>query len=86
MYSDVLIFPEAVRERMHERGIDEGDVRQVISFSESTNAKLLDQQTGRFIAHQKVGRITCWVEYAPEAGGYRVYNTYIHRMEIEEVR
>ena len=26
--------------------------------------------------------MTCWVEYAPQAGGFEVFTAYIHRMDI----
>jgi hypothetical protein len=79
-----LYLSDALRETMDLRGIKEAFVRQVISHAESTSEKLMDMDTGRFVAHLRIGSITCWAEYMPEGGGYRAFNAYMHRMEIEE--
>lgn len=82
-YTAALMIPDDIRDEMNSRGIDESYIRQVIAYGEGKSRKLVDTRTGRFIAHRKIGSITCWAEYAPEGGGYRLYNTYIHRMAIE---
>ena len=79
-----LFLSDDVQDKMARQGVEENDVRQVISFAESTTNKLMNVKTGRFIAHLKTGSITCWAEYAPQEGGYRVFSVYTHRMEIEE--
>ena len=81
-----LGISDALRDEMDRRGISETCVRQVIARAEATSDKLVDKSTGHIIAHLPVGKITCWVEYLPESGGYRVCRTYSHRMRIEEER
>jgi hypothetical protein len=79
-----LIIPDELRAVMERRGVCEEDLREVISFAESTSDKLMETGTGRLIAHRRIGNITCWAEYAPEGDAYRVLNAYQHRMVIEE--
>jgi hypothetical protein len=81
-----LILTGDLRTVMDRRGVCEEDIRQVISFAEGTSNKLMNIDTGHFIAHLIIGNITCWVEYVPEGNAYRVFNTYLHRLVIEEGR
>lgn len=83
-FSVKLILSDGLHTVMDGRGICEEDIRQVISFAERTSNKLMNTDTGRLIAHLRIGNITCWAEYAPEGDAYRVFNTYQHRMAIEE--
>ena len=77
-----LLYADGLLEAMGRSGIQEAYVRQLLAHAESTSEKLLDPATGRYIAHLKIGRITCWAVYAPEGDAYRVHNAYMHRMEI----
>ena len=79
-----LILSDEFRNIMNQRNVCEDYLRQVIHFAESTSNKLMNTATGQIIAHLKIDNITCWVEYLPESDGYRVSNTYMHRMEIGE--
>ena len=81
-----LLLPDDLRLSLDQRGISETYIQQVITHAQDTSDKLVDKGTGHFIAHLPIGKITCWVEYRPESGGYRVYNAYAHRMQIEEGR
>ena len=81
--SMILHIADESRQRMQQQGVQESYVRQVIAFAESTSTKLVNTSTNRLIAHLRIGNITCWVEYAPEGDGYRVYRAYTHRMDIE---
>jgi hypothetical protein len=85
-FSVKLILSDELRSVMERRGVCEEDLRQVISSAESTSNKLMEADTGRLIAHRRIGNITCWVQYVPEGDAYRVLNTYQHRMVIEEER
>jgi hypothetical protein len=78
---ELVISPE-IKGKMEERMILEDDLRQVIHDAERSGKKLLDQATGHFLAHAKLGIVTYWVEYSPGDGGYKVHNTYSHRMQI----
>ena len=60
------------------------DLQQVIGAAEKTGRKLLNRNTGRFIAHCKPASVTYWVEYSPSGDEFFVHNAYSHRMEIAE--
>ncbi|MCL1896473.1 MAG: heterodisulfide reductase-related iron-sulfur binding cluster [Clostridiales bacterium] len=61
----------------------EGDIRETIRHCEETGARLLDPETGCYVAHRRLGVVTLWVEYRTEGGAYIVENAYCHRMRIE---
>jgi glutamate synthase (NADPH) small chain len=77
-----------VQARLDERLILVEDVQQVIEFAERTGAKLLNRESGHFLAGYKPSSVTYWVEYTPaDVGGgsehgFVVHNAYSHRMEI----
>ncbi|WP_066633483.1 pyridine nucleotide-disulfide oxidoreductase/dicluster-binding protein [Desulfolucanica intricata] len=77
-----LKIPPAVENIMEERLILAEDIRQVIHFAEESGQKMVDPQTGRFLAYYKPASVTYWVEYAPQGDEYVVFNAYSHRMEI----
>jgi len=81
-----LVFSDEFRDIFDSRNVCEEYLRKVISFAENTSNKLMNIETGHLIAHLEIGNITCWVEYAPEDDGYRVFNAYMHRLAIEEER
>jgi hypothetical protein len=78
------MISDELRSVMERRGVCEEDLRQVISFAESTSNKLMESDSGRLIAHRRIGNITCWAVYVPEGDAFRVLNAYQHRMVIEE--
>ncbi len=80
-----LRISSAVQERLDKRLILEEDLYAVIHFAETSNRKLLNRQTNRFMAHHKPAAVTYWVEYSREGGEFVVHNAYSHRMEVEEV-
>jgi hypothetical protein len=71
-----------VETRLEERGIREEDIRQVLSFSESSRQFHAHGTTGHRLAYFTPAKVTYWVEYGPEGAAYRVYNAYSHRMQI----
>ncbi len=73
-----------VREILEQRQILDEDIQQVLDYADKTGRKLLNRQTGHFVAHHKPTRVTYWVEYTPSEGGYIIHNAYCHRMEIVE--
>ncbi|NTW37474.1 MAG: (Fe-S)-binding protein, partial [Syntrophobacteraceae bacterium] len=79
-----LSIPGAVREIMENRLILEEDLRQVIGHAETSGIKLLNPETGRFLAHFKPASVTYWVEYSVDGDTFIIHNTYSHRMEIVE--
>ncbi len=73
-----------VREILEKRQILDEDIQQVIDYAEKTGRKLLNRETGHFLAHHKPTNVTYWVEYTPSESEYIIHNAYSHRMEIEE--
>ena len=81
-----LNIPAEVQSRLEERLILVEDIQQVIAHAESTGKKLVNPQTGHFLAYHRPGNVTYWVEYspAPKGHGFAIHNAYSHRMLIEE--
>ncbi|WP_031513695.1 pyridine nucleotide-disulfide oxidoreductase/dicluster-binding protein [Desulfofalx alkaliphila] len=79
-----LIIPDEVREIMEDRLILVEDIQRVIEHAERTGKKMLNRNTGRYLAYHRPVSVTYWVEYLPQDDGYLVYNTYSHRMVINE--
>jgi Fe-S oxidoreductase len=79
-----LDLAEEVQARLEDRLILVEDIQQVIAFAERTGRKLLNADTGRFLAHHRPASVTYWVEYLPEGDHYTVFNAYSHRMEVAE--
>jgi NADPH-dependent glutamate synthase beta subunit-like oxidoreductase len=81
-----LDIPPEVQSRMEERLILVEDIKQVIAHAENTGKKLINSQTGHFLAHHRPGNVTYWVEYSPvpKSHGFAIHNAYSHRMLIEE--
>jgi len=77
-----LLTDEDVRHLLEERAIRAENVQRVIEYAEKTGNKLVNRDTGRFLAHYRPGTATFWVEYAPAGDGFRVYNAYSHMMRI----
>lgn len=79
-----LRISDDLKSIMEERLILVEDLQRVIEYAERTGNKLLNQETGRFLAHWKPAAVTYWVEYAPEGDEFVVHKAYSHRMEIVE--
>ena len=77
-----LLMSAEVQADLERRLILLDDVRQVIRHAEATGEKLLDHQSGFFIACHRPLRISYWVEYTLEQGRYRIQRAYSHRMEV----
>ena len=79
-----LRISSEVQELMDKRLILEEDLCAVIHFAETSNTKLLNRQTGHFMAHHKPAVVTYWVEYSRDGDEFVVHNAYSHRMEVQE--
>ena len=79
-----LRISSEVQELMDKRLILEEDLCAVIHFAETSNTKLLNRQTGHFMAHHKPSAVTYWVEYSRDGDEFVVHNAYSHRMEVQE--
>ena len=67
-----------------ERGIRREDLEHVIAHAEETEDACVNGVTGRYIASYRPGNTTYWVEYDREAGYFRIFRAYSHRMLILE--
>lgn len=84
-YQDVILYiSNHVRDLMEKRMILVEDIQQVVEWAEQTGQKLVHREDGRFLAHDRAGTVTYWVEYSPTDGAYMIHNTYSHRMHVEE--
>jgi hypothetical protein len=75
-----LIIDEELERKIERTHILHSDISAAISRAEAEQTKLQDPRTGHFLASHRPANVTFWVEYAPEGGGFRVYNAYSHRM------
>lgn len=77
-----VVIPENVLRIMEERMIIVDDVTQVIAYAENTGNKLLDAESGYYIAYYQPASVTYWVEYKPDGDAFVVRNAYCHRINI----
>lgn len=80
-----LVMAGDVRTRLEQRLILDEDIRRVIEFAERTGGKLLNRQTGHWLAHYRPNAVTYWVEYTAQGDAFVVHNAYSHRMQVVEV-
>jgi len=78
-----LILSEEVHELCEQRLILQEDIQQVIDHAEKTGSKLMDRESGHWLASYRPANVTYWVEYLPEGDGVRVFRVYSHRMNVE---
>jgi Fe-S oxidoreductase len=79
-----LVIPGEVRTLLDDRLLLIDDLRRVIAIAESTGAKLLNRETGRWLAHHRFNVITYWVEYSRRGETFVIHNAYSHRMHVDE--
>ena len=77
-----LVVAAEVQADLEKKLILLDDIRQTIRHAESSGAKLVDQNSGHFVACHRPVRITYWVEYTVGQGRYHVHRAYSHRMEL----
>lgn len=80
----VIHMPEEIGRKLEAESILVEDVQRVIYQAETSGRKLICPATGHLIAHHRQSLVTYWVEYAPSADGYKLFNAYSHRMQIVE--
>jgi hypothetical protein len=78
-----LVMDGAVRQKIDASRLLVEDIVSTIAFCERSGEKVRDSGNGHFFGHRKIGRHTLWVEYLPCDDGYRLFNAYAHRMEME---
>jgi hypothetical protein len=79
-----LIIAPALSDKMDRTLITPEDAKLVIDWCEKAGVKLLDDDTGDLIGHRRIGALTYWVRYRPEAGAYRLLSVYCHRAVLAE--
>ncbi|MCB8968233.1 MAG: 4Fe-4S dicluster domain-containing protein [Ardenticatenaceae bacterium] len=79
-----LNLSDALLALLEDRLILVEDLQQVIAYAERGGHKLLNAQSGHFLAQFRPNTVTYWVEYAPDGDGYTVFNAYSHRMDVGE--
>jgi NADPH-dependent glutamate synthase beta subunit-like oxidoreductase len=77
-----LVVAAEVQADLEKKLILLDDIRQTIRHAESSGEKLVDQNSGHFVACHRPVRITYWVEYTIEANRCLVHRAYSHRMEL----
>ncbi|HNR11954.1 MAG TPA: hypothetical protein PLG17_02535 [Thermodesulfobacteriota bacterium] len=83
--SIALVVSAEIQARLDERLILLEAVQEVIYHAEASGRKLVNQQTGHFLASFRPTSVTYWVEYSIAQARYVVHNAYCHRMQAEEV-
>ncbi|MEW5956794.1 MAG: pyridine nucleotide-disulfide oxidoreductase/dicluster-binding protein [Chloroflexota bacterium] len=79
-----LAIADDVRARLEQRLILDEDLRRVLEFAERTGHKLLNRQTGHWLAHHRPTAVTYWVEYTQQGDTFVIHNAYSHRMQVVE--
>lgn len=77
-----LSIAEDVQAKLEQRLILIEDIQRVIEYAERTRRRLLNRQTGHYLAYYKPTTVTYWVEYMPAEDGFTIFNAYSHRMEV----
>lgn len=86
MNSDNLkvIISDEIEEVMRERGIQENEIKEVISDALDEAVHLHTNDGTRFLAKKRLGNFTVYVEYTMEGDTYKVVNVYSHRVSLLE--
>nr|WP_321513879.1 pyridine nucleotide-disulfide oxidoreductase/dicluster-binding protein [uncultured Pseudodesulfovibrio sp.] len=67
---------------MEERRILKSDVQKVLLQARESGKRLVNSDTGHFLASFRPVVVTYWVEYEPKDDGFLVHNAWCHRMKI----
>jgi hypothetical protein len=79
-----LIISQELKKKMSDELVLEHDIAEVISNAEANGSKLYFPDSGKSLAHMKIGHITYWAEYRPYEDGYLLINSYSHRMTLDK--
>lgn len=69
---------------MEERGVCLEDIQTVIDAAEASGAKLLDQESGHFLAKKRLENVTVYAEYQIDGDQANVVDVYSHRVMMAE--
>lgn len=73
---------DEVKKLLEERHISEDEVKRVIDFAETEGEKLYQPEANRYLAKNRLGEVTIYVEYSTDENGYIVHTAYSHRSKI----
>jgi hypothetical protein len=78
----ILPIEDELRQKMDRALILEDDLLAVIAYAKAGDCELLDEETGVFTAHRRIGAVTYWAQYRDEGDAIRLINAYSHRLVI----
>lgn len=78
---DVSYAP-GVLDSMEDRRILQEDVEAVLAEALRTGRRMIDRESGRFLASFRPRRVNYWVEYSQEGDRITVTRAWCHRMEL----
>lgn len=73
---------DEVKKLLEERHISEDEVKRVIDFAETDGEKLYQPEANRYLAKNRLGEVTIYVEYSTDEKGYIIHTAYSHRSKI----
>ena len=73
---------DEVKKLLEERHISEEEMKRVIDFAETRGEKLYQPDANRYLAKNRLGEVTIYVEYSTEENGYIVHTAYSHRSKV----
>lgn len=76
-------LPDDVRLDMERKLILVEEAVRVVAEAEASGRKLLDRQSGQFLATARLGSQTVWVAYEVEEGTPTIRRAWAHRMQVE---
>jgi hypothetical protein len=77
-----LQVSDEVKKRLEDRHISEDEVKQVIDFAETGGEKLYQPESNRYLAKNRLGEVTVYVEYSTDENGYIIHTAYSHRSKV----
>ena len=73
-----------VQSVMEERGVCLEDIQTVIDAAETSGVKLLNQDSGHFLAKKRLENVTVYAEYQINGDQADVIDVYSHRVMMAE--
>ena len=77
-----VVISDAMREKLNAQHILEDDVKCILRETEKTGRRMLEKETGHYVAYHREGYVTIWLEYTLEGDRTVLQNAYSHRMQI----
>ncbi|NDV19869.1 Fe-S oxidoreductase [Pseudodesulfovibrio sp. JC047] len=74
---------DAVARSMEDRRILKSDIQKVLLQARESGTRLVNRETGYFLASFRPVVMTYWVEYEERAAGLLVHRVWCHRMKIQ---